>query len=83
MFIHKIHVMISWLISFYWFQLKKQEAKLKGELNELKIEEATAFEKLQKNKTEYNRLRDQEEEFLKEYCRYKRQINEIEDYGVT
>jgi len=49
----------------------------------LKIEEATTLENLQKNKSEYNKLRDQEDDFLKEYCRYKRQINEIEDYGIT
>jgi len=62
--------------------LKREEGKLRGELNELKIDEATAVENLQRQKKEFQRLKEQEEEFLKEYCRHKKQLNEIEDYGL-
>jgi len=47
------------------------------------VEEATAMETLQRHKEEYNRLKEQEEGFFKEYCQQKRQLNEIEDYRVT
>jgi beclin 1 len=59
--------------------LKLEEGALRKELNELKIVEASALDNLERQKKEQDRLREQEELFLKEYCRHKRQLSETED----
>ena len=56
-----------------------EETTLRHELNELKVAEVTALETLQDFKAKQQRLKEQEEQFLKEYCRHKRQLSETED----
>jgi len=63
--------------------LKREENLLRTDLKELKIAEVTAVENLQKQKDEQARLREQEEQFFKEYCRHKRQLSEIEDQNQS
>ncbi|CAL8080854.1 unnamed protein product [Orchesella dallaii] len=63
--------------------LKVEETKLVGELRELKVEETNATEALENQRKQFRQLKEQEEEFMKEYCRHKRELNELEDYSQS
>lgn len=36
---------------------------------------------LEEQKKQFRQLKEQEEDFMKEYCRHKRELNELEDYS--